>query len=309
MSDSTAAPWCVIVNPAAGNGKVGRRWPDLEALLQELGFSYTVRFTQHRGHATRLVDDAVLYGCRHILGIGGDGTNHEIANGILSQPHCPSTDITYALLPVGTGNDWARTYAIPHQPRTRLQRLLRGETVLQDAGKVAYWSDGQPAERYFVNVAGMAYDAFIAQKLDRHRFVSRLQYLLMVGQYLFAYRPTPAHLQAEEGAAEDWFYTINVGICRYSGGGMQLVPHAVPDDGLLAVTYARNLPKWEVLLQTRRFYNGTLLQHPKVGGFQTKHLRVEHLGEVPTLLEADGEFLGTSPAEFWVLEKALRVAY
>lgn len=300
--------WHIIANPTAGNGAVGRRWPVIEALLQEMGFAYSVQFTQHRGHAVRLVDDAVQKGCRHILGLGGDGTNHEIANGILRQPHAPPDAITYALLPIGTGNDWARTYAIPHQPRARLQRLLLGETVLQDAGKVTYLKDGQPAERYFVNVAGMAYDAFIAQKLERHRFVSRLQYLIMVGRYLFEYRLTPARLSWEKNTVEDSFYTINVGICRYSGGGMQLVPHAVPDDGLLAVTFARRLPKWEVLLQTNRFYNGTLLRHPKVGGFQTRHLRVEHLGSIPTLLEADGEFLGESPAEFSILPKALRIA-
>lgn len=301
--------WYIIANPAAGNGSVGRHWPHIEALLQELGFSYTVRFTEHRGHAIRLVDDAALNGRRHILGLGGDGTNHEIANGILRQPHVPPTDITYALLPIGTGNDWARTYGVSHQPRERLRRLMTGETVLQDAGKVCYrQEDGQTAERFFVNVAGMAYDAFIAQKLEKHKFVSRFQYLLMVGQYLFEYQLTPARLHWSEGVAEDSFYTINVGICRYSGGGMQLVPHAVPDDGLLAVTYARRLPKLEVLLQTRRFYNGSLLSHPKVGSFQTKSLHVEHLGDVPTLLEADGEFLGTSPAEFSILEKSLRIA-
>ncbi|TNE60990.1 MAG: diacylglycerol kinase family lipid kinase [Bacteroidetes bacterium] len=300
--------WYIIANPAAGNGRAGRRWAEVEALLQELGFSYTVKFTGHRGHAIRLVEEAVLNGHHHILGIGGDGTNHEIANGILQQAHVPGTEITYALLPVGTGNDWARQYRIPADPRERLLRLQAGQTVLQDAGKVTYLRDGQQQHRYFVNVAGMAYDAFIARKLEQHRFVSRLQYLLMVGQYLMEYRLTPARLIAAEEAAEDAFYTINIGICRYSGGGMQLVPHAVPNDGLLAVTYARKLPKWEVLLQTLRFYNGTILQHPRIGGFQTRNLRVEHIGAVPTLLEADGEFLGETPATFSIMENALRIA-
>jgi diacylglycerol kinase family enzyme len=88
---------------------------------------------------------------------------------------------------------------------------------------------------------------------------------------------------------------------------MQLVPQAVPDDGLFALTFARRLPKWEVLLQMPRFYNGTLLDHPKVEGFQAKSIRVEHAGDTPTLLEADGEFLGETPVEFVLLEKALRI--
>lgn len=299
--------WYIIANPAAGNGAVGRRWPAIEQLLQEMGFSYTVKFTEHRGHAIRLVEDAVLKGHRHFLALGGDGTNHEMANGILSQTAVPSTDIHYALLPIGTGNDWARMYDIPHDPRRRLQRLLEHKTVLQDAGKVTYKHNGHTASRYFINIAGMAYDAYIARQLDKHRFVNRMQYLLMVGQYLFRYRLTPARLLFDDQTVEDYFYTINVGICKYSGGGMQLVPHAVPDDGLFALTFARNLPKWEVLWCTPRFYNGTLLSHPKVGGFQTAHLRVEHTGETPTLLEADGEFLGETPAAFFMMEKALRI--
>ncbi len=300
--------WFIIANPAAGNGRVGRLWPRIERLLQELGFSYTVQFTKHRGHAVRLVDDAVLKGHRHILGLGGDGTNHELVNGILTQTHAPSTDIHYALLPIGTGNDWARTYRIPHDPRQRLQQLLLGKTVLQDVGKVRYRLDGREAERYFVNVAGMAYDAFLVKKLEQHRMVSQLQYLLIVGRYLFEYRLLPARLHFADQTVEDFFYTINIGICPYSGGGMRLVPHAVPDDGLLAVTYARRLPKWEVLWQTPRFYNGTILEHPRISGFQTRRLVVEHTGDTPTLLEADGEFLGETPAEFSVLEKVLRVA-
>lgn len=299
--------WYIIANPAAGNGAVERRWPAIERLLQELQFSYTVKFTEYRGHAIRLVEDALLKGHRYFLALGGDGTNHEMANGILSQTIVPPADIHYALLPIGTGNDWARMYGIPHQPRQRLLRLLEGKTVLQDAGKVTFQRDGQPESRFFINIAGMAYDAYIARQLDKHRFVNRMQYLLMVGQYLFRYRLTPARLHFNGQTAEDSFYTINIGICRYSGGGMQLVPQAIPDDGLFALTFARRLPKWEVLLSTPRFYNGTILDHPKISGFQTKHLRVEHIGDTPTLLEADGEFLGETPAEFFILEKALRI--
>ena len=300
--------WYIIVNPAAGNGAGARRWPEIERLLQELGFSYTVKFTERRGHAIELVEEAVLNGHRNFLALGGDGTNHEMANGILSQQTAPSADITYALLPIGTGNDWARMYRIPADPRRRLQRLLEGETVLQDAGLVRYQRAGQPQERFFINVAGMAYDAFIARQLDRHRFVSRVQYLLMVAQYLFQYQLTPARIAFNGQQVDDSFYTINIGLCRYSGGGMQFVPQAIPDDGLFGLTFARRLPKWEVLMQTPRFYDGSLLSHPKIEGHQTARLRVEHLGEVPTLLEADGEFLGETPAEFTILEKALRVA-
>lgn len=302
--------WHIIANPVAGSGAVQRRWPLIEKTLQELGFDYTVQFTRERGHAIRLVEDAVLRGGRYFLAVGGDGTNHEVVNGIFQQNFVDPRELTYALLPVGTGNDWAREYGIPHDPHTRLRRLLEGKTRWQDIGKVHYQTTEGARERFFVNVAGMAYDAFIARKMDeQHRKPARFVYLLMVAKYLFDYQLIPARILFDDEVVNDVFYTINVGLCRYSGGGMQLVPHAVPDDGLLALTFARQLPKLEVLLQTRRFYNRTILQHPKITGRQVKALRVEHAeGGPPTLLEADGEFLGETPAEFFILEKALRVA-
>jgi diacylglycerol kinase (ATP) len=298
--------WYIIVNPAAGFGKMKQKWLKIEQILQDMNFSYTVQFTERKGHAMRLVDDAILQGHRNILGIGGDGTNHEICNGILMQQHCPSTEVNYALLPVGTGNDWAREYKISNDVRTRLKSLLEPQTVLQDVGLVHYYHENQEKKRYFVNVAGMAYDAFLVKNLEQNPIRSKLAYLLSVGKYLMNYIPLKAILVYDGNVRKDFFYTINIGICKYSGGGMQLVPHAVPDDGLLAFTFARSMPKWEVLLQTYRFYNGTILKHPKVEGFSVKKIHIESM-DAPIFLEADGEFLGETPCKFEILEKILRV--
>jgi diacylglycerol kinase family enzyme len=106
---------------------------------------------------------------------------------------------------------------------------------------------------------------------------------------------------------EDHFYTINAGICRYSGGGMQLVPHARPDDGLLALTLARRISKLEVLLVTPLFYAGKIGWHPAVSMCQAKEILVEGLNGDSVLVEADGEFLGEGPERLGLREKALRV--
>lgn len=284
-----------------------RHWPEIEQTLQSLGFSYNVQFTEHRGHAAQLVENALLNGGRHILGIGGDGTNHELVNGIFSQPFVPPGDITYALLPYGTGNDWARQYGIPHDPVQRLKRLMALKTVQQDIGLVHFMKDGKPDSRFFVNVAGLAYDGFIGKKLLEKPVKNKAQYLLAVTQFLWQYKLSKARITYDGQTAEDFFYTINVGLCRYSGGGMQLVPQAVPDDGLFALTFAREISKLEVMLQTPRFYNGSLLKHSKVEGCQAKSIKVDHIGDTPTLVEADGEFLGETPVSFELFEKALRI--
>lgn len=301
--------WHIIINPTAGNGSARYVWPQIESHLQRLGFSYSVHFTERSGHAIQLAETAVLGGGRYVMSVGGDGTHHEVANGILRQTRVPSHEVALAPLPVGTGNDWVKQYGVEKDIATRLQRLLEPECVLQDAGRVQYLlPDGSVAERFFINVAGLAYDGYVAQRLEADgKTGSKLAYLLAVARYLMAYEPQEVSLSFDNETVTDHFYTINLGICRFSGGGMQLVPHARPDDGLFALTFARRMPRWEVLLQTRRFYDGTLLSHPKVTGAQIHAARVDAAPSACPL-EADGEFLGYAPAEFTLLPEALRVA-
>jgi YegS/Rv2252/BmrU family lipid kinase len=309
MQTPDAPPfWFIIANPVSGGGAMQRRWPAIEKALRETGLNYTLHFTTGPGHAARLADDAALKGYRYVLGIGGDGTNHEIVNGLASQKHVPITQMHYALLPAGSGNDWARQYNLPTDPVKRLRALVQPQTRFQDLGLVHFRTpDGRPDRRYFANVAGLAYDGFIGKKLRENKVTNRFHYLALVMKYLFEYRLTPARITFDGQTADDHFYTINVGLCRYSGGGMQLVPHAVPDDGLFALTFARKVSKLTVLLQTGRFYKGTLLEHPRIEGYQAKEITVEALGGMPTLLEADGEFLGETPVRFELLEKQLNV--
>lgn len=310
MSRFKNAPWMIIVNPAAANGKLGRLWPAIEARLSQRIEQYEVAQTQHRGHGTSLAVAAIENGYRHIIAAGGDGTNHEVANGILQQQMTPSQDIFYTLLPIGTGNDWIRTHRIPPKLEQWLDMLDEGFCTQQEVGLVRYWQNDEQYQRYFVNVAGMAYDGFVVRYGEQWRswIRNRFFYLLLILRCLFKYRLTRGLIQIDGKTVEDRFYTINVGICRYSGGGMQLVPQADPQDGWLALTYAGPVSKLGVLLNTWRFYNGSIGEHPKIEVSQARCIQVNApAGEEGIPLEADGEFLGYSPAEFSIIEKALTV--
>lgn len=310
MANLRNAKWMLIVNPAAANGKAGKIWAHLESKVRTQLPNLTVVQTQYSGHAVQLTEEAILSGFRHFIAVGGDGTNHEVTNGILRQNVVSSQDIYYTLLPVGTGNDWIRTHEIPRDINSWLNMVEEGHCGRQDVGLVEYWSEGQPQQRYFVNVAGMAYDAFVVQFGEEHRtwIRNRFFYLLLVLRCLFKYRLTPGIIETEEQRISQRFYTINIGICRYSGGGMQLVPQAKSDDGLLALTYAGPVSKLDVLLNTWRFYNGSIGQHSKIKTTQTKAVFVKTKTTARSIpLEADGEFLGYSPAKFTIKEKALTI--
>ncbi|MBX2875571.1 MAG: diacylglycerol kinase family lipid kinase [Saprospiraceae bacterium] len=301
----TTANWYIIINPAASGGKAGKLWPAIEQELLSANVVFTTAFTTYSREATLLAKQAIEGGCRHLMAVGGDGTNNEVINGILQQSTVPSAEVLYCLLPVGTGNDWIKTHGIPRGRKAWLQMFLTGHESQQDIGWVDFRDEGEEKRHYFANVAGLAYDAFVVHyvELMKTHLANKLVYLWVVLRCLWQYQLQKAKLRFKDQTVEDFFYTINIGVCRYSGGGMQFVPHADPADGLLALTFAGKLKKWQVILNTYRFYNGSIGSHPLVHTDQVKTLAIETAG---TLLEVDGEFLGETPAQFGITTKALR---
>jgi len=310
MNTISSDKWWIVVNPAAGSGKAEREWSGIARALVEEDLSFSVSFTQKTGEATTLVRKAIEEGYRKIIAVGGDGTNHEAVNGILEQSVVDSKEILYALFPIGTGNDWARTYNIPRNHKAWLEMLKKQKTTLQDIGWLQYHREGVPKKRYFANVVGLAYDAFVVKEMMGMKssiLPGKILYLYMVLRCLFRYQLLKARVRYDDQNVTDFFYTINAGICSYSGGGMQLVPHAIPDDGKLALTLAGQLSKLSILLNSYRFYNASIGEHSKVKTSQTTTVRIEALGDAPLLVEADGEFLGETPVEIGLIEKALQV--
>lgn len=306
---SKSTTWYFIVNPAGGNWAVKKQWTTISAMLQAAAIEFETVFTAYAGHATQLAKTAVENGFRHIAAVGGDGTANEVANGILQQETAASSEIIFALLPVGTGNDWARNWNISPAIDDWISMLRVGKTIFQDVGLVQYSGKGQVAVRYFINVAGLSYDAFVVRYAEdkKHLMGNRFFYLWMILKCLFKFKLPKGRLVFDGKEVRDFFYTINVGICRYSGGGMQIVPQAVPDDGLFALTYALKVSKPDVILNTWRFYNGSIGAHPKIFTLQSERVEVTpEPGEV-ILLEVDGEFLGEAPAAFFILKKALKI--
>ncbi len=308
MSNSTK--WFVIVNPTAGNGKGGKKWPTFRQWLDEAEISYDYEITRRRGHGALLARNAIRNGYRKIMAVGGDGTNNEVMNGIMKQKVVPSNEIIYSIIPVGTGNDWIRTHNIPNKPKKVIQFIQQEKTAYQDIGLVMYDDhNGQHGRRYFMNVAGMAYDAVVAKASEEKQIQvsNKFLYLMLIFKCLMGYEAAKAKVIFDGKVDEDRYYLVNVGICKYSGGGMQLVPHAIPDNGKFALTIARHLSKMQVVLATPKFYNGKAGDHPKVELYEAKSIKVEALTDEPILLEVDGEFLGGTPVEFILLEKALQI--
>ncbi len=301
------SPWWIILNPAAGNGKAGKAASEIKRLLKENNFTFTLVETAYHQHAIELVAIGIQKGFRQIMAIGGDGTNNEVINGILQQQEIPSIDIIYTLIPVGTGNDWIKTHGIPKSYKKWIPKIATAQLVQQDIGLVSYHKDGKQYQRYFANVAGLAYDAYITKvKAEKApKILPAIYYIWLVLVYLFKYQLKKAKIEFDGEIVEDAFYTINIGVCRYSGGGMQFVPHAVPDDGQFALTIARRVSKLDVLLYTSNIFAGTLAKHDQVTEHFARSIRVDSVEQGAVMVEVDGEYLGEGPVVFSLVELGL----
>lgn len=300
---------CFIINPAAGNGRVAKRWPAYEARLRLAFPDLEVYSSAAPGDAAALAERLALAGRNRIVAVGGDGTHHEVINGLFNALGAAGmSKVTYALLPLGSGNDWIRTHQVPKNIDTWIRGYQSAKLSKQNLGEINYRDEnGLPQTRIFTNVAGMAYDAYVVRRSDTTPYKSRLLYPLLTLAYLGAYTPPTLRLTFDEHAPiEQSFHTINVGIGRYSGGGMRLVPQADPSGPDFALTYAPALSIPMILAHGWRFYTATIGRVPGVVCTSAREVKIEAVGRQNSLeIEADGEWLGYGPIEVKLLPGAL----
>ena len=293
--------WLVVANPISGQGRAMHHRHEIEAVLRRHGIDFDFVISERPGHAVELVARAVEGGCRNILAIGGDGTVNECANGIFRQQAAPTADVTLGVMPIGTGNDWARTHGIPKDYAGVAALMTAGSRRLHDVG-VATFADG--STRHFVNVAGLGFDAHVVEALP-DRTLGPMAYLVGLAKGLLNYRAVSLGLTFAGRRIDTRAFVLFFAIGRYCGSGMNVAPKAEVDDGLFDITLIQDLSRWEVLKSLRRLFDGTLLTHPKVLALREAEGAVEAATTQP--VEADGELIGHAPVRFSILPRALRV--
>ncbi|MCZ2421187.1 MAG: acylglycerol kinase family protein, partial [Burkholderiales bacterium] len=130
--------WLVVANPISGQGRAMHHRHEIEAVLRRHGIDYDFTVSERPGHAVELVARAVERGCRRVLAIGGDGTVNECANGIFRQPAAPTDEVLLGVMPIGTGNDWARGLRLPKDYAEVAALMASGTHRLHDAGVATF---------------------------------------------------------------------------------------------------------------------------------------------------------------------------
>lgn len=310
--------WVIIVNVYAASKKAGALWRDTEQLLKSRSIDYQCRMTGQDGTAEELACEACKEGYRHLVAVGGDGTIHDVLNGIMKYIDSPDNtsvtakDFTLAVLPLGSGNDWIKSTGVPRNIGKVVELLASGSFIKQDVVKVALL-DESGAERtvsYMANIGGTGIDADVCRVVNVNKklgYRGKILYFLALLQCLRRRVPVSVRIICDDKELFNGkILSIAYGIGKYSGGGMRQTADAVLDDGLLDVTVIPDVPLLTIASKVPKLFSGTFTKVKDV--YVAKCRKVEVIpSDAQPYVEVDGEVIGVAPARLEVLSEQINV--
>jgi len=295
----------IIVNPVAGRGASGRTVPALHGHLAAQALDYDLVCTEEPGHAVQLTEQALAEGYETVVAVGGDGTAHEVVNGMLRYSNGEKVG-TMTAFPIGSGSDFANMLGMPAQLDQACARLAQGRTRRVDVGVVM---DSQGRSSYFDNTVGIGFDGVVTLEAMGVRYLRGMAlYLPVVLKTVFvSMKPPRVVIKHDDQRLEQTALMITVCIGQREGGGFIIAPDAENDDGLFDVCVAANIPKLQVLGLIPHFMKGTHVDKEPVTMFRTDRLTVT--SEDDLIAHMDGEMLCTAEhrLEFRILPRCLQV--
>lgn len=283
--------WAVIINYNAGKHRIGKLWYPVAASLREQGVTWTEYSTAYAGHATELARQVVEDGVFNIIVVGGDGTIHEVVNGVFSSS-LEKEDIakvSMLLIPCGTGNDWARYWGLYRNKVDLVDILNNGRRVMVDVGAVSYHGHGFSRNEYFINGCGFGLDSqvvWVANKLKQRLGGYSWLYALSTVLTALTHKAQPMTFETEDGdLLERRVYSVSVGNGCYSGGGMQM-NNGDPTDGKVFVTIVEALRLKTIVKGLVQLVKGNFWEADFATSLDSSSIKVSTCS--PLLIEADG---------------------
>ncbi len=309
MGEIDIQEWLVIVNPVAGSGRGLEEYPQISRLLRDEGIRYEPLFTEHKFHAVELTVTAIKQGYRKLLIVGGDGTIHEVINGLFIQQCVPAVEVTLAVIAVGDVNNWALSAGVPTRIDKAIKIIKSGYTHLQDVGMVTYEESQYRQTRYFANAAGLGFNTYALKRINHLRNKGRNGRLRLLWSFIrsfFRYKSTGIKVWIDDVLVwNDLLMSIAIGIGSYNVGGMKQLPEAVVDDGELDLSLFRPIHFWHIMFRSHYLFDGGIYRIGHILQERGATIKIESTPEIG--VEVDGEFLGNSPLEFGVVQRAIKV--
>lgn len=301
----------VIVNPTSGRGLGEKSIPQIESFLKEHGVHFTLVQTERVWHAAELAEKAAYEGYDVVVCASGDGTVNEAINGLMRAKKAGHNSVAFTVLGIGTGNDFAGGTGIPTNLHDGLKTLLGNKRKKIDVGFVK--GGDYPDGRYFGNGIGVGFDAAVGNEAIKVRWARGLPaYLIGVIKTVFLYY-NPAHVEIildDEETIQQTSLMISVMNGKRMGGGFQMAPESLPDDGHFDLCIAETASKGRILQMIPHFIKGTQAVLPEIQMKRAKKVTIKSL-DVTFPAHADGEFicLDGSHLSLELLPKELEIIY
>lgn len=299
MSESLSI--AVILNPIAGRGRGAKAWPVVRGVFEAAGAQWSLAQTTAPGDAFAWASEAVVAGTGTVVAIGGDGTVNEIVNGFVNARSMTAPLPTLGVVPVGSGNDFAKPLGLPAgRPAEAARAILAGHARTIDVGRV----NG----RAFVNGVGLGLDGYVALEARKtRRLRGTAMYAVALLRALRAYRIATMRIAIDGEVQSRPITMVNVTNGPCHGGGFWICPQAEVDDGLLDVCIADAMGPLRVVPLALRVMRGTHVGRPEVSFATARRVTIETDRPLPA--HVDGEILGSalSRLEIEVLPGRLRV--
>ena len=310
--------WLIVVNVFAASKKAGELWRRAESLLKQEGISYECRYTGDSGNACRIAEDSAREGYRKFVAVGGDGTVHDVLNGIMFFVDSPELktvrleDFYLAVLPMGSGNDWIKSLGIPRDVKNIVGLISSGAFGCQDVVKVSLIDEaGKPKSvTYMANVGGVGIDADVCRIVNVNKKMGmsgKILYVKALIQCLMHRVPVVARVLCDgEEVYHGKYFSIAFGIGKYSGGGMRQTSDAVMDDGLLDMTIIPELGALTIAMKAPQLFTGTFSRIKQLVSKRGTKIEVIPDNGRP-YVEVDGEVIGTAPVCMEIMGQQINV--
>ena len=300
----------VIVNPEAGGGLGKKLWPGISKEIKQQVGVFSFEETNAIGHARVLAAEAAQSGHTCIIAYGGDGTIHEVVNGLHDSKVSPLPEL--GIISVGTGGDFVKTLGLPKNLKEQIRIIANFHTRTVDVGHVEYRNQqGKKEERLFVNIIDAGLGAEVVRNLQgaRKLFGRRLCYLTATVQACMTWSPRKVRIQMDHPADEKrWpekILAIVIANGQYFGGGMPIAPSASAEDGYFDLIVLGKMHPLMIPIAVPLLYSRQVIRLPNVVTDRVRTLSLT--SEENVNLEIDGEPIGSLPATFKVIPHYLTI--
>lgn len=306
--------WLVVVNVFAASRQAGAIWKKAASMMDEASVEYKAMYTGGADNAETIARKACAAGYRRFVAVGGDGTAHDVLNGICryvyedSSSDCSLSDFTLGVIPVGSGNDWVKSTKVSKDLYRAVSLISAGSIGKQDVVRVSV----QDRETYMINVGGIGLDARVCEIVNRKKEQGYRGRKLYVNALLYCLRhrvPVRARIMCDGNQVFDGKYlSMAFGIGKYSGGGMRQTPLAVLDDGLLDVTIIPDISLWTIATKVPRLFTGTFHKVKILTQCRCREVEVIPYAQSDAEpIEVDGEVVGRVPVKMTLLPEQINI--